>query len=141
MSMRLMIAFSLLALIVAPPVARAADAPAGRPPNIIFILADDLGYGDLSCYGQQKFRTPGIDRFYGYNCQGVAHNYYPTYLWDNDKKVPLDNPQFSAHQKWPAGADPTKPESYQRFIGKQYAPDLIGEQARAFLRDNKDKPF
>lgn len=31
-------------------------------PNIIFIVADDLGYGDLSCYGQQKFDTPNIDK-------------------------------------------------------------------------------
>ena len=30
--------------------------------NIIYILADDLGYGDLSCYGQEKFRTPNIDK-------------------------------------------------------------------------------
>ncbi len=30
-------------------------------PNVIFILADDLGYGDLSCYGQTEFRTPKID--------------------------------------------------------------------------------
>lgn len=30
-------------------------------PNIIYILADDLGYGDLSCYGQEKFETPHID--------------------------------------------------------------------------------
>lgn len=34
----------------------------GQRPNIVYILADDLGYGDLSCYGQQKFSTPNIDR-------------------------------------------------------------------------------
>lgn len=35
---------------------------AAEPPNIIYILADDLGYGDLSCYGQTKLATPHIDR-------------------------------------------------------------------------------
>lgn len=34
----------------------------GRPPNIILILADNLGYGDLGCYGSTKHRTPHIDR-------------------------------------------------------------------------------
>ena len=32
------------------------------PPNLVFIMADDLGYGDLGCYGQARIKTPHIDR-------------------------------------------------------------------------------
>lgn len=38
------------------------DDPATRPPNIVFIMADDLGYGDLGAYGQRKIHTPHLDR-------------------------------------------------------------------------------
>src|SRR2546421_10757152 len=40
---------------------RAYAQPAAKPPNIIFILADDLGYADVSCYGRRDFTTPNID--------------------------------------------------------------------------------
>ena len=36
--------------------------PAAEKPNIIYVMADDLGYGDLECYGQKHIRTPNIDR-------------------------------------------------------------------------------
>ena len=43
------------------PAAVLAADKAARP-NIIFIMADDLGYGDLGCFGQKRIRTPNIDR-------------------------------------------------------------------------------
>jgi len=39
----------------------AQNSPLAKP-NIIFIMADDLGYGDLGCYGQKHLKTPNIDK-------------------------------------------------------------------------------
>ena len=184
-----------------------------QKPNIVYILADDLGYGDLSCYGQTHFQTPNIDKmasegmlftqhyagtsvcapsrsslmtgqttghtpirgnkevkpegqwpipdstytmaemlkqagyvtggfgkwglgypgsegepnkqgfdeFFGYNCQRLAHNYYPAYLWDNEQKVMFDG------------------NTGDQFA--QYAADTIHQRALQFIEKNKDKPF
>lgn len=188
------------------------QAPTQKP-NIIFILADDLGYGDLSCYGQTKFETPNIDRlakegllftqhyagstvcapsrsalltgqhtghtpirgnkevqpegqwplpdsaitlaeilktsgyitgifgkwglgypgsegdpnkqgfdtFFGYNCQRIAHHYYPYHLWENQNKMVLA--QNTSKKKG------------------LYAPNLIHEKALDFIDENKDTTF
>ncbi len=183
-----------------------------KKPNIIFILADDLGYGDIGCYGQQKIATPnidnlakmgvrftdfysgstvcaparstfltgmhtghgairgnvtlkpegqvplpdsiitfpmllqqngystaafgkwsmgfitttgdpqkkGFDEFYGYNCQTLAHNYYPDHLWHNHDRVDL-----SINLKYDSG----------------YSADLIHSQAMKFLAEKHTAPF
>ncbi len=190
------------------------EARREKTPNIIFILADDLGYGELGCYGQKKILTPrldkmaaeglrftnaysgnavcapsrcslmtglhqghahvrdnrtygvegqtplpastvtiarllqaagyatgamgkwglggpgtegdpnrqGFDLFYGFNCQGHAHNHYPFYLWKNDQRVPL------------SGNDGT-------WKGRQFSHDLFEKEALDFIQANKERPF
>jgi len=226
----------LLALGNAVRVCQAAPEADGgtRPPNILFILADDLGYRELGCYGQKLIHTPRIDRlaaegvrltrhyagnavcapsrcvlltgkhpghafvrdnlstppegqlpipageqtiaellqaagyatggfgkwglggpgssgeplrqgfdhFFGYNCQAHAHSYYPSYLWDDDQRIPLTNkPPVPGHAGLAKGADPNDPASYAQFKGTDYAPDRIHAAAISFLRTNRGRPF
>src|SRR5690606_16971041 len=83
----------------------------------------------------------GIDRFFGYNCQRHAHQYYPTYLWNDERRFALDNPEFASSQRLPADADPNDPASYAGFTGRDYAPDVIQKQALAFVREHRNEPF
>jgi arylsulfatase A-like enzyme len=53
--------WALAAALALLPAWSGVSAAEGRPPNIVFILADDLGYGDLGCYGQKEVRTPNLD--------------------------------------------------------------------------------
>ena len=50
-----------------------ANADSADPPNIIFVLADDLGYGDLSCYGQSMLSTPNLDRMAAQGMRFTRH--------------------------------------------------------------------
>lgn len=102
------------------------------------------GFGKWGLGGPDSTGAPlkqGFHRWFGYNCQSVAHNFYPVYLWDDDKTISLKNHDFPAHDTFKLGEDPAKPESYKRFQGAEYSADLIAEQARAFVRQHKDKPF
>ena len=227
---------ALLSLCFALGAIDSADAASARAEktNVIFVLADDLGWGELGSYGQQKIPTPNLDRlaaqgmrftqhysgapvcapsrcvlmtgrhlghaeirgnsqatellpefkegqypisenahtfvelfqkagyatgamgkwglgpvgstgapdrkgfdlFFGYNCQAVAHSYYPEYLWRNAEKVIINPKPISGHEK--------KVEGEVRMedrIGENYAPSLMIAEAVKFIETNQARPF
>jgi len=207
---------------------------AAERPNVVFILADDLGWGEVGCYGQKKIPTPNLDRlaaqgmrftrhysgapvcapsrcvlmtgkhlghaevrgnlqakarmpqfdegqyplteqavtwvqlfqkagyatgamgkwglgpvgstgdparkgfdlFFGYNCQGVAHSYYPEYLWRNSEKVIINAKPIPGHAKQPEGD-----VKLDEWIGGTYAPKLMVAEAEKFIAANKARAF
>lgn len=81
----------------------------------------------------------GFDYYYGYLDQKQAQNYYPTHLWENDRKVNLDNEDFNVQIM----LDSTKAtdKDFDRYKGKVYAPDKMTEKALAFIEKNRSRPF
>lgn len=83
----------------------------------------------------------GFDYFIGYNCQRIAHTYYPTHLYENENRYPLNNDTIAPHTKLDQGADPLDPKSYSIFNLNEYAPDVMFNKLIEFVDRNKKKPF
>lgn len=79
------------------------------------------GLGPVGSYGDPN--KQGFDWFYGYNCQSLAHRYYPDHLWENQRKIVLESNENLRYKK-------------------EYAPDLIQQKALEFVNERDDKqPF
>ena len=67
----------------------------GRP-NLIFIMADDLGYGDLGCYGQQVIKTPQLDQM---AAEGMKFTqfYAGNTVWRTEPQCTDDGPTHGSH--------------------------------------------
>ena len=96
------------------------------------------GLGGRDTWGQPRFQ--GFDYFFGYLDQQLAHNYYPTHLWRNGERVPLDNEYFPAHQRF-EGDDPYDPAQYARYQGRDYSLDVMADDALRFLDERQGEPF
>ena len=92
-------------------------------------MLKEQGYA-TGCFGKWGLGYPGsvsdptkvgFDRFFGYNCQTLAHDYYPDHLWNNEARIDL-------------------PQNYeQREV--TYSADTIHQQALQFIRQHADQPF
>ena len=78
----------------------------------------------------------GFDLFFGYNCQAVAHSFYPEYLWRNSEHVLINSKPIPGHAKQPTGE-----VKMDDWIGKQYAPRLMIAEAEKFIGDHASGPF
>ena len=90
----------------------------------------DAGYATACCgkWGMGMFDTSGsplklgFDHFFGYNCQRHAHSYFPTFLYDDARRIEL-------------------PGNDGKGIGKTYAQNLIANEALKWVRGHADAPF
>ena len=92
------------------------------------------GLGPVGSTGDPN--RQGFDRFFGYNCQAVAHSYYPEFLWDNSERVRLNSKTYPGHRK----PDESLLEP-GACVGENYAPYRMIDEATKFIAANADRPF
>ena len=83
----------------------------------------------------------GFDYFYGYNCQRQAHTLTPLHLWENEKRVHLNNDTIVIHSELPSLKDTLSESTYAYLDQPDYAPSLIAQKGIDFVKKNKDEPF
>jgi arylsulfatase A-like enzyme len=92
------------------------------------------GLGPVGSTGDPN--TKGFDLFFGYNCQSVAHSYYPDHIWRNAEKVIINQKPIPGHAKQPEGE-----VKLEDWIGETYAPKLMIAEAEKFIASSAQKPF
>jgi arylsulfatase A-like enzyme len=92
------------------------------------------GLGPVGSSGDPAAK--GFDLFFGYNCQAVAHSFYPAALWKNAEKIPVNAKPIPGGKKKPEGE-----VVMDDYIGETYAPKLMIEEALKFIDSSKDAPF
>lgn len=84
----------------------------------------------------------GFDYYYGCICQRVAHNHYPQYYWENDRKVYINPEAPVPGTALDEGADPLDEHSYDKYrAGGIYGPDVMYESVVHFIDENAGNPF
>ena len=126
----------LLAVIAAPSFLSAAPEPAKKQPNIVLIMADDLGYNDLGCYGHPQIKTPVLDQLAK---SGVRlTNFYSGSTVCTPSRMALLTGAYPTRLGWTEGVvgyliDPKKGLSPKAltiaeiFKSQDYATGLIGK--------------
>ncbi len=92
------------------------------------------GLGPVGSTGDPNRK--GFDLFFGYNCQSVAHSFYPPYLWRNHKKIIINAKPIPSRAKQPEGE-----VKLDDWIGETYAPTLMIAEAEKFIDTHKAEPF
>jgi len=102
-------------------------------------LIGKWGLGGPESYGVPT--KQGFDYFFGYLDQKQAHNHYPTHLWKNEERFPLNNDWVDPHGQLSEGEDPSDPKSYEQFKRPDSAQQRLTNEALSYIDTNKDNPF